>query len=237
MKAGWQTKTLGDLCEFQRGLTYAKGDEVESSSTVVLRANNINLTSNLIDLSELRCISDKVVVPHNKKVKKGSLIVCTASGSKSHLGKVAYIDKEYGYAFGGFMGMITPKKGLVSRYLFHLMTSDTYKSFIGELADGANINNLRFEDLKNFLVPHPEPLEQQRIVGILDEVFEAIATAKANAEKNLYNARVLFDGYLHAIFAQNDADWAEKPLRDFAQLVSTGPFGSLLHSSDYVSDG
>ena len=33
-----------------------------------------------------------------------SLMICTASGSKSHLGKVAYIDDDYGYAFGGFMG-------------------------------------------------------------------------------------------------------------------------------------
>ena len=62
MKTGWQTKTLGELCDFQRGLTYAKSDEVELSGSVVLRATNIDLATNLLDLSELRYISDKVEI-------------------------------------------------------------------------------------------------------------------------------------------------------------------------------
>ena len=123
---GWETKTLGEVCEFQRGLTYAKGDEVDVSNNIVLRATNIDLSTNLLDLTELRYISDSVAVPATKKVKKGSLMVCTASGSKSHLGKVAFIDDDYDYAFGGFMGMITPSDSLVPRYLFHLMTSGRY---------------------------------------------------------------------------------------------------------------
>ncbi len=184
MKDGWQTNTLGELCDFQRGLTYKKGDEVDFSGNIVLRATNIDLTTNLIEVSELKYISDEVAVPDCKKVKKDSLIICTASGSKSHLGKVAFIDEDYGYAFGGFMGMITAKKGVVPRYLFHVMTSPAYKDFISELADGANINNLTFDQLKRFEVPHPKPSEQKRIVGILDEAFDGISTAKANAEKN-----------------------------------------------------
>jgi type I restriction enzyme, S subunit len=212
MKPGWEIEPLGELCEFQRGLTYAKGDEVDVSGNIVLRATNIDLTTNLLDFAELKYINDKVVVPASKKVKKGSLMICTASGSKSHLGKVAYIDGDYGYAFGGFMGMITAKKGLVPKYLFHLMTSDDYKDFIGELSDGANINNLKFDDLKKFQVPHPKPDEQQRIVGILDEAFNGIATAKANAEKNLQNARALFESHLHS-------DHADKaPLGDLVNI-------------------
>jgi len=237
MKAGWKTEPLGDLCEFQRGLTYAKSDEVDVSDNVVLRATNIDLTTNLLDFAELKYINDKVVVPDSKKVKKGSLIICTASGSKSHLGKVAYIDDDFGYAFGGFMGMITPKNGLVPKYLFHLMTSDAYKDFIGELSDGANINNLKFDDLKKFQVPHPKRDEQKRIIGILDKAFESIATAKANAEKNLQNTRALFESYLQDIFTQRGPGWEEKPLGECVQDISTGPFGSLLHKSDYERGG
>jgi type I restriction enzyme S subunit len=44
----------------------------------------------------------------------------------------------------------------------------------------------------------PPPSEQQRIVGILAEAFDGIATAKANAEKNLQNARALFESHLHS---------------------------------------
>jgi type I restriction enzyme S subunit len=217
VKAGWKIEPLDNLCEFQRGLTYAKGDEVEVSDNVVLRATNIDLAANLLDLSELRYINDRVVVPDSKKVKKGSLMICTASGSKSHLGKVAYIDDDYGYAFGGFMGMITPKSELLPRYLFHLMTSDAYKDFIGELSDGANINNLKFDDLKKFQVPVPPLPEQQRIVGILDEAFAGIATAKANAEKNLQNARALFESHLQSVFTQRGEGWVEKKVGEIAR--------------------
>ena len=172
MKAGWNTEMLGDVCEFQRGLTYSKSDEVDLSGNVVLRAMNIDLASHVLDFSELKYISDEVVVPGSKKVRKGSLIICTASGSKNHLGKIAYIDDDYGYAFGGFMGMLTPNHRLAPKYLFYLMTSEAYEDFIGALADGMNINNLKFYDLKQFEVPYPSIPEQQRIVGILDETFE-----------------------------------------------------------------
>ena len=173
----------------------------------------------------------------SKKVKKGSLIICTASGSKSHLGKIAYIDDDYDYAFGGFMGMVTPKNSLLPKYLFHLMTSDAYKNFIGELSDGVNINNLKFDNLRRFAVPHPPLAEQRRIVGILDEAFEGIATAKANAEKNLQNARAVFESHLNAVFTQRGEGWMKKKLVDVAESISTGPFGTMLHKSDYISNG
>ena len=237
MKAGWEIKTLGDVCDFQRGLTYTKSDEVEISNNVVLRATNVNLATNLLDFTELKYISDNVIVPESKKIKTGSLIICTASGSKSHLGKVAYIDEDYGYAFGGFMGMITPKQNLNSSFLFHLMTSGAYKDFIAAVSDGANINNLKFDDLKKFTVPLPPLPEQKRLVTLLDEAFESIATAKANAEQNLKNARALFESHLNEVFTKRGEGWEVKPLSHFASTVSTGPFGSLLHKSDYVSEG
>ncbi|MBS0188949.1 MAG: restriction endonuclease subunit S [Planctomycetes bacterium] len=226
MKIAWPNKPLAEVCEFQRGLTYSKGDEVERSENVVLRATNIDLATNLLDLAELRYINDKVVVPPGKKVRKGSLLICTASGSKSHLGKIAYIDRDYGYAFGGFMGMITPSPELLPKYLFHLMTSGAYKDFIDGLSDGANINNLKLDDLGRFPVPIPPLAEQRRIVGILDEAFAAIATAKANAEKNLRNARGVFESQLAEVFGRSDGEWSDrKTLEDLTEPGSPITYG------------
>ena len=59
------------------------------------------------------------------------------------------------------------------------------------------------------MIVHFPPLaEQRRIVGILDEAFEGIATAKANAEKNLQNARAVFESHLNAVFTQRGKGWA-----------------------------
>ena len=225
MKQGWEIKRLEDAVEFQRGLTYSKKDEVDFSDNIVLRSNNVDLIKNELDFTELKYINPAIEVQESKKVKKGSLLICTANGSKSHLGKVALIDDDYNYAFGGFMGQVTPKEKLDSKFLFYLMTSDNYKKFINELSDGANINNLKFSDLGQFEIPLPPLPEQQRIVSILDEAFAAIAKAKANAEQNLKNAKELFESYLQGVFEKKGDGWEEKPLRkvcqDFLQGINT----------------
>jgi type I restriction enzyme S subunit len=213
----YTARPLAELCLFQRGLTYSKSDEVDHSSSVVLRANNVDLASNALDLSDLRFISEEVVIPPDKLVRKGSLLICTASGSKSHLGKVAYIEDDYGFAYGGFMGQITPVTGVNGRYLFHALTSPAYKEFIASLSDGANINNLKFSDLQRFEVPFFDIGEQARIVTILDEAFEGIATAKAQAEQNLRNASEVFVFHREAMLTGN-ASWAEAELSSLCDI-------------------
>lgn len=218
MKTDWQTKKLGDICDFQRGLTYSKRDEVDFSSNIVLRATNIDLRTNTLDFSELKYIKDSFKVALDKKVHKGSMIICTASGSKSHLGKVALIDDDYGYAFGGFMAQITPKKEIESKYLFYTLTSDNYRRLIDELSSGVNINNLKFDDLKDFEIPLPPIDEQRCIVKKLDEVFEKVAKAKENAEKNLHNSKELFESHLQSVFAKPGEDWEEQSLSNFCEV-------------------
>lgn len=219
MKQGWEMKKLFEVVDFQRGLTYSKNDEVDFSDNIVLRSNNVDLKTNKLDFTELKYINPKINIHDSKKVSKGSLIICTANGSKSHLGKVALIDDDYDYAFGGFMGLITPKYNLNSNFLFHLMTSEEYKKFIGALSDGANINNLKFSDLGEFEIPLPPLPEQQRIVSILDEAFAAIVKAKANAEQNLKNAKELFESYLQGVFENKGVGWEENTLGEI--LVKT----------------
>ncbi len=197
---GWQLSYLGDVCNFQRGLTYSKEDEVDQSDNVVLRAMNIDLETHRLDFSELRHLSSRVLIPETKKVKKGSLLICTASGSKSHLGKVAFIDEDYGYAFGGFMGLLTPHDDLDPRYLYYLMTSGAYNNFIGALAAGMNINNLKFDDLKRFEVPYPLIDEQRRIVRRLEALQAETERLHAIYEQKVAALDALKESMLHEAF-------------------------------------
>lgn len=217
MKTNWQTKKLSDVCDFQRGLTYSKKDEVDFSESIVLRSNNIDLKSNSLNFDELRYIKNKIIIPDNKKVRKGSMIICTANGSKSHLGKIALIDRDYGYAFGGFMGQLIPKNTINSKYFFYILTSDFYKKHLAKISSGANINNLKFSDLSEFEIPLPPLPEQKRIVKILDEAFGKIEKAKENAEKNLKNSKELFESYLQNVFANPGKDWEEKRLKEIGK--------------------
>src|SRR3990167_760078 len=232
MKKGWEIKSLGEVAEFERGLTYSKNDEVEFSSNVVLRSNNVDLIGSKLDFTELKYIHDKIKIPASKKVSKGSLIICTANGSKSHLGKVALIEDDCDYAFGGFMGLIRPKKEIISKYLFYLMISDTYKTFISELSDGANINNLKFSQLTEFEIPVPSIPIQQQIVSILDEAFTAINKAKINLQRNLQNAKELFRSELNGIFTSKGEGWVEKSLEEICD-IEYGYTDKSTHKGDY----
>ena len=218
MNQNWQIKRLGEVCEFYRGLTYSKKDEVESSNNVVLRSNNIDLLTNKLDFSEIKYISNKINIDDSKKVKKGTLLICTANGSKAHLGKVALIDSNYDYAFGGFMGLIKPADNIYPAFLFYQMTSYRYKKFIKSLSDGANINNLKFNDLAQFDISIPPLEEQKRIVDVLDKKFAQIETLKTAAEKNLQNTKQLFQAELEKAFS--NSSWEKKRLDEVCAITS-----------------
>jgi type I restriction enzyme S subunit len=188
---------LGDVITFERGLTYSKADEVPESATGVLRSNNVDLYNHSLNLDEIKFLNPSFVVPANKKVRKDSILMCMSNGSKEHLGKVAIIDKDLDYAFGGFMGLLTPNKAKVyPKYLYYTLISPDFKKHIRGLSDGANINNLKYADLSSFSFALFPIQEQQRIVGILDAEFEKIDALKVNAEKNLRNAKDLFQAAL-----------------------------------------
>jgi type I restriction enzyme, S subunit len=72
-------------------------------------------------------------------------------------------------------------------------------------------------DLLQIALPLPSLPEQQRIVNILDEAFDGIATAKANAEKNLKNARALFESHLQSVFTHRGKAWEVKMIGEIAK--------------------
>ena len=69
--------------------------------------------------------------------------------------------------------------------------------------------------------------EQKRIVAILDEAFAGISQAVANAEKNLANARELFESYLNNVFTQKGDGWVEKSLGDACDFLNGFAFKSV----------
>jgi restriction endonuclease S subunit len=61
--------------------------------------------------------------------------------------------------------------------------------------------------------------EQQRIVGILDQAFKGIDKARANVEKNLQNARALFDSHLQSVFTHRGPGWVETTLGKVCEFI------------------
>src|SRR5204863_579753 len=104
---------------------------------------------------------------------------------------------------------------------FHAFQSDLVRSDLLSRATGATAQGIRQSEIRLVSIPLPTLAEQQRIASILDEAFESIATSKANAEKNLQNARALFESHLQSVFAQRGKGWVEKPLEDLGTITSS----------------
>lgn len=84
-------------------------------------------------------------------------------------------------------------------------------------ASGSVHQTIYFPEVKAFHVCLPSVKEQRRIVALLDEAFDAIAAAKANAEKNADNARAVFEGHLHSVFSRSGASWQIKTIDEVAE--------------------
>lgn len=88
--------------------------------------------------------------------------------------------------------------------------------------EGAVYPSINKTQIENIDIPLPSLPEQERIVAILDEAFAAIATATANAEKNLANARELFESHLDAVFTKSGEGWPMVSLAELATEVTDG---------------
>ena len=84
---------------------------------------------------------------------------------------------------------------------------------------GAAQPKLNQQALNSIPIPYPPLPEQQRIVGILDQAFAGIATAKANAEKNLQNARALFESHLQSVFTQRCEGWVKTTIGEHIRFI------------------
>ena len=199
-KEGWEYKTLGEVVSFSRGLTYKKSDEVDYSTKVVLRSTNINVDNNSLNIDELKYLNENIEFEEEKLIKKGSILICMSNGSKKHLGKVALIEHDYKYAFGGFMGLLTPVIKINSKYLYYTLTTPKYKEYIKSLSEGANINNLKIKDIQKYIIPIFPLNEQNQIVSHLDKLSSKVRAIEEKYQKVLEQCDALKQAMLRDVF-------------------------------------
>jgi type I restriction enzyme, S subunit len=112
-------------------------------------------------------------------------------------------------------------------YLFHLLLTPKFTEFAISGSARAGMPKVNRDHLFTFQVRLPPLSEQRRIASILDEAFDSIATAKANAEKNLQNARALFESQLQAVFVEDGGKWVKRTL---------GALASFRNGINYTKD-
>lgn len=208
MKAGWEVKTLGEICKFVRGPfggSLKKDIFVQDGYAVYEQQHAIYNQFN-----EIRYfIEQKKFEEMSRFELRANDLIMSCSGT---MGKVAIVPAgiKQGIINQALL-KLSPSNLLLPKFLKYWMESDSFQDGLKEQSGGAAIQNVAsVAILKEIKITLPVLTEQQRIVSILDQAFEGIAKARANAEQNLQNARALFESHLQSVFTQRGEGWVEK---------------------------
>jgi type I restriction enzyme S subunit len=105
-------------------------------------------------------------------------------------------------------------KALLPKFVSYFFHTSGYWESIQAGSTGSAQGGFNATKLGALSIPIPPLAKQKWIVEMLDEAFESIDKTKANAERNLQNARALFESHLEAVFTARGEGWLETTLGD-----------------------
>jgi type I restriction enzyme S subunit len=236
VKAGWETKTLVDVCE-----VFADGDWIESkdqSSDGIRLIQTGNVGEGIFkDRGEkARYISEATF----KRLRCTEIFEgdCLISRLPDPVGRSCLLPdtgERMITAVDCTIVRFNPKH-VVPAFFNYFSQSFDYLEAVESETTGTTRKRISRSKLGQIPIPLPPLPEQQRLVAILDEAFEGIATAAAAAEQNLRNARAIFESHLQSVFAERGEGWVEKRLSELCDIKHGFAFKSEFFTSegDYV---
>lgn len=222
MKAGWVKSKLEDVCELVNGRAYKKDELLTEGKYRVLRVGNF-FTNDHWYFSDLE-------LEEKKYCDKGDLLYAWSASFGPRIWSGEKVIFHY------HIWKVLPNPNLIDqKFLFHFFMWDM-EQIKEDQGAGTTMLHVSKGSMDDRDVLLPPIHEQQRIVAILDQAFEGIAKARANAEKNLQNARALFESRLQSVFTQRCEGWGEKTLSEACEIKPPkSEVKKLLNDSDLVS--
>ena len=219
MKHLWEIKKLGDLSEvITKGTTPTSvGFKFETKGINFVKVESITNNGQFLN-DKFAYISEDC----NNNLKRSQLIkgdiLFSIAGA---LGRTAYVTSDILPAnTNQALSIIRLKKSdkVLPEFILKALSTGIVFNQIQKFKGGVAQQNLSLAQVQSFQIPIPPLSEQKRIVAILDETFVAIDKARANAEKNLANAREVFEGYLNGVFSSKGVGWEEKRFDEICVL-------------------
>lgn len=224
MKQVWELKKLGEVCDLQNGYAFKSTDYIEFSNTVNFRMSQIRPGGGIDLENNPKYLPDNFSEIYKEYLlKKGDVVVAmTDMATETKILGVPTIipDDNRKWLLNQRVGrLFNVNYNIINvYYLKYILTSNEVNNYYKALGRGGLQINIGKQDILNVSIPVPPLPEQERIISILDQAFSAIEQAKANAEKNLKNAKELFDSYLNGVFTNKGEDWEEKTLKEISKI-------------------
>jgi len=166
-------------------------------------------------------------------------------------GRVSFIDHEYPYEnsfTNEHVFICRASKHNCSKYIFYYLRSTEGQRQIMTTFHGGAQGGINSEFAKEVYIPLATKEEQQQIVEKLDAILPKIRKVKERLEKIPDLLKKFRQSVLSAACtgkltedwrSENSIEykWERSTLKDVAYKISTGPFGTMLHNSDYIANG
>ncbi len=108
---------------------------------------------------------------------------------------------------------------ILPKFLYRCLSSPYFQAIVNSRINGATTPHLYQRDITEFPIFLPPAREQERIIRVLGKAFEAIAIAERKAEKNLQNARLLFEGHIRSVFTDPGVTWANSTIGQQVRFI------------------
>ena len=228
MKKGWETKTLGDVAVVGAGNSAPQDESLFREGTIPFFRTADAGRIRFGDICESADYLNDKGAKGLRRFKPGTILF-PKSGASTFLNHRVMLGME-GCVSSHLATIAADEKQAHPRFLLYFLSTIVAQDLVQDHA----YPSLNLPTIASIEVHLPPVAEQQRIVGILDEAFDGIATAKANAEKNLQNARALFDTFLNAVYLGCGADaWLMRRLGDVFEIGSS----KRIHERDWAPSG
>ncbi len=233
MNAGWQVKALGEVCQIKPPKSEARSKIASDELVSFLPMEALGIGEKFVRATQVKPLS--AVVGSYTYFADGDVLLAkiTPCFENGKLGIAEGLTNGIGFGSSEYI-VFRPEKTLGKEWLYYYLSRKTFRvEGAARMSGAVGHKRVAKEFIESYPIPIPPLPEQQRIVGILDEAFDGIAAAKANAEKNLQNARALFESHLQSVFTQRGEGWEEKILEELGTITSS----KRIFKSEYVKSG
>lgn len=210
-KEKWEVRRLGEVCKTTAGGTPLKSrkEYYEDGAIPWLLSGEVNKK----EIHEAtNYITDEGLNNSSAKLFPVNTVLIAMYGATAGQVGVLNFEATTNQAVCG----VYPSTKLLPNFIYYYFLN--IKEKLVAQAVGNAQPNISQTKIRNTEIPVPSLSEQQRIVSLLDEAFEALDEAQANTEKNLENAKELFESYLEDVFENKGEDWEEKKFQDVCVL-------------------
>lgn len=220
MKQGWEYKKLGEVCNITMGQS-PDGKSINDNEGVEFHQGKTCFGEHILGVSNL--FSNAPV----KLAEAHSVLLCV----RAPVGYPNITDRKI--CIGRGLCALYAKEDIDNKFLFYSLLGK--QSHFEKNATGSTFKAISSKVVSNTEIPIPPKSTQLAIVSELDKINELIRLKKEQLKD--------YDNLAQSIFyemfgdpVENEKGWEVKKIGDLA-IVKTGPFGSMLHKEDYITDG